>query len=78
MMQHPAKTFLLWLGESVLAFIVSIYSGFDMNEFRVWSLWALSVFLGTMQLAINRKTYGKAIKDWVREFKKDFKSFLGR
>ena len=78
MNHQPIKLFLLWIGELFTATLVSIHLDFDMNDFRVWSLWALSITLGMLQLIDRKKGIKETIKKWYTEMIKDIKSFFGR
>ena len=71
MNNNPLIVFCLWIGEVFFTMILSVHLDFDMNDFRVWSTWALAIFLGVMQFTINRKNFKTSVIDWWREaFKK--------
>lgn len=71
-MNYQIRIFLLWCGETFLAFLVSVDMKFDVNEFRVWSLWVMSILLGLMQI-IGRETMKEKISLWVRATANIFK-----
>ena len=66
---NPITVFILWIAEVVTATAVSSHLNFDLNDFRVWSLWSLSIVLGMAQLIMHRKSLRQAIKDWYLEMR---------
>jgi hypothetical protein len=71
-MTHTFRYFLLWLGETFLTILVSIDMKFDLNEFRVWSLWCLSIILGVVQL-VGRQTVKDKIGHGWKKFTRIFR-----
>lgn len=67
MTHHPLAVFFLWVGELILTSLVSIHLNFDMNDFRVWSLWAMAMITGSMQLFIHRKPLKKNFIEWYQD-----------
>ena len=70
-MEHhnPLTIFILWMAELMTSLLVSMHLNFDLNDFRVWSLWSLSIVLGMAQLIMHRKSLKQAIKDWYLEMR---------
>jgi hypothetical protein len=63
------KLFILWICEVFTTALVSIHLDFDMNDFRVWSLWALSMILGMVQLVDRKKSLKESVKIWWSKIK---------
>lgn len=75
---HPLRLFLCWIGESTLAMMVSMHFNFDLNEFRVWSLWLLSIILGMVQLLDTKTTIGNSVSRWRKRMAKNIKELFER
>jgi hypothetical protein len=67
MEHHPLAVFLLWIGELIFTCLVSVHLHFDMNDFRVWTLWGMAMLTGIMQLFIHRKPLKKNFIEWWTE-----------
>ena len=72
MNNNPLTVFILWIGEVATATVVSIHLDFNMNDFRVWSLWVLSIVLGMVQL-IGKETVKSKINYTWSKVKKYFR-----
>lgn len=68
--QNPIITVCLWAGQLFVSSIFSFSLMFELSDFRVWSLWTMSMVSGVVMLTINRKQLRKSIKEWKDEFKK--------
>lgn len=67
---NPILTIILWFGQLVVSSVISLRIVFDLSDFRVWTLWGMSMLSGIVMLTINRKQLKKSIKEWRDEFKK--------
>ncbi len=67
---NPLATILLGISQFIYSTLLSVRFDLDLTDFRVWSLWSMSISSGVVMFIINRKQLKKAIREWREEFKR--------